>query len=803
LSSRNAEGPLQYSWGMSEAARAKFHGNDSLTDRLKAYGQWSGTCSDFVQLGVEDLDARTIVCLMVMSTGDPNRQIRERVFSADKAVVGVACGSYKQSTGVSVTLCTKFVPNAPTLEAERQARGLEDQSVSSEQIGNINAATEQTLAAMHQVARAQTDDDATEEELERRRQQHLADLEAHRSGAAPPGLNKGKSVVLAHDEGDAAMEAIQRERLAALAALEKNNPYAGQNSAVDDTPSYSAQPARDLAYDPSIESYEEAEAKKRAFFEEQERQKREAIQKAEEARKNAWKAERAAREEARKREEEERLRKLQEGAFPRPVKTSASTTPFKSQPAVARTPASVPPPVNRQPSNVDQRSSGGVSEDMDELTRERMAKIAALEANNPYAGTASTAGVAAPYGGGGLLEPEAYDPTRETYEDAEARKRAFFEEQERQKREAVEKAEQARKEAWKAERAAREEARKREEAERLRRLQEEGPFRTGAPKPAATTAPTVRSVGAPTPVNRAVDVPAAHHAPPTSSYIPPTAGEDKDALSKEEERLFRAVSKHTGVLGRVDPAAAKEEERKKREAEAQERIANMQRLREEKWKAETLKAEQAAAARAAEAEAKARALAAGQIAPQEVAPIPTAADLGLAGLPPSKGDINQALQEIENCGAAPLTLYLNALIRQEESVTITSLADVRDGVTFYSSTGHKVHRVDKFHVAIAESEGNEHLVRIPPEHLLNDDFNTISDYFFFGTAEYLTLYPTADLNEAEVMHVSDLTTLSPGEQYYLPSGNFVVINGGANPQFLLNGEKEVALPEEVAESLRF
>ena len=47
-------------------------------------------------------------------------------------------------------------------------------------------------------------------------------------------------------------------------------------------------PARDVAFDPSIESYEEAEAKKRAFFEAQERAKREALQKAEEAQKNSW-----------------------------------------------------------------------------------------------------------------------------------------------------------------------------------------------------------------------------------------------------------------------------------------------------------------------------------------------------------------------------------------------------------------------------------------------------------------------------------------------------------------------------------
>jgi hypothetical protein len=43
---------------------------------------------------------------------------------------------------------------------------------------------------------------------------------------------------------------------------------------------------------------------------------------------------------------------------------------------------------------------------------------------------------------------------------------------------------------------------------------------------------------------------------------------------------------------------------------------------------------------------------------------------------------------------------------------------------------------------------------------------------------YLTLYPSPDLIESEVMHVSDLTTLSPGEKYYLASGNEVEIIGG-------------------------
>ncbi len=123
LSSKSPESGVEYSFGMSEAARAKFSSADSLTDRLKSRGQWTGTCSDFVQLGVEDLDAHTIVSLMIISAGDEKRQIRERIFSSDKNVVGVAIGSYKQSTAVAVTLATKFVSNGPTEELERSVRG--------------------------------------------------------------------------------------------------------------------------------------------------------------------------------------------------------------------------------------------------------------------------------------------------------------------------------------------------------------------------------------------------------------------------------------------------------------------------------------------------------------------------------------------------------------------------------------------------------------------------------------------------------------------------------------------------------
>jgi len=85
--------------------------------------------------------------------------------------------------------------------------------------------------------------------------------------------------------------------------------------------------------------------------------------------------------------------------------------------------------------------------------------------------------------------------------------------------------------------------------------------------------------------------------------------------------------------------------------------------------------------------------------------------------------------------------------------------EVRDDVSYWSKTGHKVRRSGKYTVAVAASPNDEREIRIPSEQLLSDDFNELSDYFFFGTADHLTLYPSEELNENEVMHVSDLTTL--------------------------------------------
>ena len=99
-----------------------------------------------------------------------------------------------------------------------------------------------------------------------------------------------------------------------------------------------------------------------------------------------------------------------------------------------------------------------------------------------------------------------------------------------------------------------------------------------------------------------------------------------------------------------------------------------------------MEAERRAAARAAEAEAKARALAAGQIDPTAVieslkSPRPNeVAAAAFAAVPAERGDVNSAIAELQNCSADhPVTLYLNALIRDGESMKLTSLADVREG----------------------------------------------------------------------------------------------------------------------------
>ncbi len=823
LQSKGGESPLEYSFGMSEAARAKFASTESLTDRLKVRGQWTGTCSDFVQLGVEDLDAHTIVSLMIISAGDEKRQIRERIFSTDKNVVGVAIGPYKQSTAVAVTLSTKFVANGPTDELEASTRGYVAPAAEQHEAAqrNYSEATLSSIDAMREASKpAHEDFNATDEELEQRKREHIARLEAQR--VAP------NARVVAGDEDDPGMAEIQRDRLAALQAMERGNAYSHQTRFEEPTPDSDEPPPHLQAQDANMESYEEAEARKRAFFEEQERQKREAIVKAEETRKNAWKIERQQREEQKKQEEAERLRRLQEGNMgPRPKAAAGGFT--KSSQTLAQ---HVPPkaaPVNSAAGPLRSPRPEVVASDspeQDELQKERMAKIAALEQNNPYATSSSTSGMEDNTNVvGGLGEPAAYDPTRESYEEAEARKRAWFADQERQKREAMIKAEELKKNAWKAERAAREEAKKREEAERLARLQaESNPRKLGgggysaAPTPSpAAAAPALRTQTSQGPVVRQTPV-------QTTSYVPATshssAGDDdgKDAVSKEEERMMRTLAKKQGgaqFFGKVDAQAAKEEEMKKRAAEAKQREEQVARLREEKWKQETLEAERRAAARAAEAEAKARALASGALDPSAVlgsnsaaaATYDPVATIGgaAARAPPEKGNVEDAIAELGSCSEEhPVTLYLNALVRDEESMKITSLAEVRDGVSFWSRSGHKVSREGKYAVGVAASPNDVRLVRIPARDLVNDDFNALSDYFFFGTAEYLTLYPSADLNEAEVMHVSDLTTLSPGERYYLASGNVVEIIGGANPQFLINGgEKEVALPEEIMEQLRY
>jgi hypothetical protein len=333
---------------------------------------------------------------------------------------------------------------------------------------------------------AQEDYNATDAELEQRKIASIAQLEAQR--------NAPNARVVSHDEDDAEMAQIQRDRLAALQALERTNAYSNQTRFEEPSRDNDEPPPHMQAQDGGIESYEEAEAKKRAFFEEQERQKRDAIVKAEEARKNAWKVERAQREEQKKQEEAERLRRLQEGNFgPRP-KAAAAPSAYKAVAAQHAPPATRQAPVNTAPlKSPRQEVVASDNAEMDEMQRERMAKIAALEQSNPYAGSAATMGMEDNTNVVGALgEPAAlvffryyflvlkafffcsYDPTRESFEEAEARKRAWFEEQERSKRETMQKAEELKKNAWKAERAAREEAKKREEAERLARLQNEG-----------------------------------------------------------------------------------------------------------------------------------------------------------------------------------------------------------------------------------------------------------------------------------------------------------------------------------------
>ncbi len=92
---------------------------------------------------------------------------------------------------------------------------------------------------------------------------------------------------------------------------------------------------------------------------------------------------------------------------------------------------------------------------------------------------------------------------------------------------------------------------------------------------------------------------------------------------------------------------------------------------------------------------------------------------------PDAGRVEDAVAALEQCSEeAPVRLYLNALIRPEESVELKSLSEIRDGVTYYAQSGHKVHRASKYTVEI-----DSYTVPIPPQQLLNDDFNALSGEF--------------------------------------------------------------------------
>ena len=845
LRQKSPESELTYSFGMSEAARAKFGSSaESLTDRLKSRGQWTGTCSDFVQLGVEDLDAHTIISLMIISAGDPKRQIRDRIFSSDKNAVGIAIGSYKQSTAVAVTLASKFVQNTPTDDLERQARGASQQDVSNVNSAELEDVTAATREALAQANRIPEDEDATEQELAEQRDAQIARLEQHN--------NYGNASISQGDE-DEEMAAIQRDRMAAMAALEKGQYQQSQSRYNESEEDSDEPPPHMQAYDPSIESYEEAEARKAAFLAQIEREKAEAIAKAEEAGKNKWKAERAAREAAKKKEEEDRLARLQQGGGyqygPRPTTYGSSSSSYSSQ-----SQQSAPAPVNR---SAQTSVMANDNPEMDELQRERMAKIAALEGNSAYSHSSSTSGMEDDthvVGQSDDSSPADYDPTRESFEEAEERKRQWFAEQDRKKQEAIKQAEETGKNRWKAERAAREAAKKKEEEDRLARLrsQDSNPRKLGgggyggmggggSSSYSNYQQKSPRDVPAPTnivrqPSREKVQEETSSSSTTTSAASQPYYGsqgtggvdnDDRSAASAEEERIMRTLGSHGIAFGREDPRKKKEEEMAVRKAAAEARTAQMKKKREEKWAQETAEAEKKAAARIAEAQAKAAALQAGTLNPDMVSPRPS----GEARAPPvesarealpdsnkeesvpesieeeavsesnnegrGQGEQADAVSELQSASVEqPVTLYLNALYRDEDSTSISSLDELREGVSYWSSTGHKVARVDEYNFSVGDET-----IRIPAEQLMSDDFNTLSDYFFFGTAPHLTLYPSPEGGEA--MHVSDLTTLSPGVLYYLASGNNVEVIGGADPKMLLNGEKEVTLPEEVAEQLRY
>ncbi|WP_204102140.1 MULTISPECIES: pre-peptidase C-terminal domain-containing protein [Spirulina sp. CCY15215] len=105
--------PLMDSEGMSQAARElvmdqavsgeEGHtGSNSLgfVERLAKYGTFSGGAAENLSYGRET--PSTVVMMLILDDGDPNRSSRNKIFNLDFRVSGVACGDRPNSD----TICT-------------------------------------------------------------------------------------------------------------------------------------------------------------------------------------------------------------------------------------------------------------------------------------------------------------------------------------------------------------------------------------------------------------------------------------------------------------------------------------------------------------------------------------------------------------------------------------------------------------------------------------------------------------------------------------------------------------------------
>ena len=262
---------------------------------------------------------------------------------------------------------------------------------------------------------------------------------------------------------------------------------------------------------------------------------------------------------------------------------------------------------------------------------------------------------------------------------------------------------------------------------------------------------------------------------------------DEAEMSKEEARLMRSLMGGKSPRARIDIFGKDEPEYGKKEYTAEE-------LEAKKAKFGKLEYDPLTNKQVLKSEGQAiKESVAEETAPEEEIP-----DFGLGGaVVPDKGDINEAYEALSAGGK--IKLFLNALIREEESVELDALSEIREDVSYFAKSGHKVTRSSSYSVSVldADEDPEKYKVQIPPVQMLDDDFNKVSDYFFFGSGDQITVFDAT----GEKTEVETLKDIEQDREYKLPSGNTFVLKSGSPPTLFVGGEKEIDLPEEALEGL--